>query len=639
MRRQTKILCFLLAFTFTLSFVTFPIAGAEEFEGKSAATIKDTKNPIYHYTLDDKFVPDRVIVSILHDYSELDKEYSPEDFPGVDVKSIGYLTPLLDPNGDYPYLNRDEYRQILLLFLDTSDKQHVLDMIDVLNENPIVRSAQVDLLGVQEFSVPNDEYYEDHQKEMYERMSIPEAWDITTGSSSVKVGIIDSGVNISHPDMTDNFLCEHKVTYLGFAEPSTTPHGSFVAGIIGAKGNNSIGVAGVCWNVSMISIKVIDYGSFDNPISGIIQGINYATAQRLPIVNLSMGVYSDTDPFADALKNFDGLLVCAAGNASLDTDQGRDGKNAYPACSDFDNVISVANCNIDDELDPSSNYGANSVDIAAIGTGVMSTHFDGTYAHESKGSGYYKLFHTGTSYSAPFVSGTAALLLSKNPNLTAVELKKAIVDSADHIPAFEGKLISEGRLNAYAALNYVTSGSKIRNYKVSIRKGTSVGLSFFNLPVVNDMSSCFYEDYINSTMAKDKEISVTEMPNGTNILTFSGESSMASSGAIATFIYGSKMSSFDCSPDITLGTTYCLDKSSKRVYPTISLLKVLMGDANGDKRVDEDDYTRVMNYATGKISMTSNQIFAADVNNDGKTDLSDALLITQYVGNRIDKFV
>lgn len=64
-----------------------------------------------------------------------------------------------------------------------------------------------------------------------------------------------------------------------------------------------------------------------------------------------------------------------------------------------------------------------------------------------------------------------------------------------------------------------------------------------------------------------------------------------------------------------------------------------MGDANGDKRVDEDDYTRVMNYATGKISMTSNQIFAADVNNDGKTDLSDALLITQYVGNRIDKFV
>ena len=151
MRRQTKILCFLLAFTFILSFVTFPIAGAEEFEGKSAAPIKDTKNPIYHYTLDDKFVPDRVIVSILHDYSELDKEYSPEDFPGVDVKSIGYLTPLLDPNGDYPYLNRDEYRQILLLFLDTSDKQHVLDMIDVLNENPIVRSAQVDLLGVQEF--------------------------------------------------------------------------------------------------------------------------------------------------------------------------------------------------------------------------------------------------------------------------------------------------------------------------------------------------------------------------------------------------------------------------------------------------------------------------------------------------------
>ena len=101
MRRQTKILCFLLAFTFILSFVTFPIAGAEEFEGKSAAPIKDTKNPIYHYTLDDKFVPDRVIVSILHDYSELDKE-----FPGVDVKSIGHLTPLLDPNGDYPYLKQ-----------------------------------------------------------------------------------------------------------------------------------------------------------------------------------------------------------------------------------------------------------------------------------------------------------------------------------------------------------------------------------------------------------------------------------------------------------------------------------------------------------------------------------------------------
>ena len=96
-----KLLSVILALSvFACSFVTC-LAAEDE-----TVIPKDTKNPIYHYTLDDKFVPDRVIVSILHDYSELDKEYSPEDFPGVDVKSIGYLTPLLDPNGDYPYLKQ-----------------------------------------------------------------------------------------------------------------------------------------------------------------------------------------------------------------------------------------------------------------------------------------------------------------------------------------------------------------------------------------------------------------------------------------------------------------------------------------------------------------------------------------------------
>ncbi|MGB3493119.1 MAG: S8 family peptidase [Elainellaceae cyanobacterium] len=287
-----------------------------------------------------------------------------------------------------------------------------------------------------------------------------EAWDISTGQDVV-VAVIDSGVDYTHPDLAQNMWVNTGETpnngidddgngfvddYYGydFANDDSDPfdddgHGTHVAGTIAAVGDNDIGVVGVAPNAKIMALKFLDASGFGETFDAI-QAIEYAILMGADISNNSWGgsFYSAALEDAIAAANDAGqLFVTAAGNSSSNNNI----FPSYPANYDFDNVISVASTDANDELSWFSNVGSTSVDLAAPGSDIYSTIPGGGYAS-----------FNGTSMASPHVAGVAALLLAQNPDLTASEIKQKILDSVDPLDALDGLTASGGRLNAYNAL-------------------------------------------------------------------------------------------------------------------------------------------------------------------------------------------
>ncbi len=288
----------------------------------------------------------------------------------------------------------------------------------------------------------------------------PEAWDITTGSSNnVVVGVIDTGIDYTHPDLAANIWTNpgeipdngedddgngyvDDVHGYDFSDLDSDPmdvdgHGSHVAGTIGAVGDNNEGVVGVNWSPQLMAIKIFP-NAFD---FNIIQAIEYTANMGVPITNNSWGGGPPSQALEDAIAyagEAGQLFVAAAGNYSNDND----GFAFYPASYDLENILSVAATDHNDELADFSNYGATTVDLGAPGVDVYST--------VPYGDGYDT--YSGTSMASPHVVGAASLLLSENPDLDPVQLKNQLMVSADPIPALDGLTVSGGRLNAYQAL-------------------------------------------------------------------------------------------------------------------------------------------------------------------------------------------
>lgn len=294
-----------------------------------------------------------------------------------------------------------------------------------------------------------------------QKISAPNAWDITTGSSNVTVAVIDTGIEYTHVDLVDNIAKNLGETpgngvdddrngyiddYYGydFINSDSNPlddhfHGTHCAGTIGAKGDNGKGVAGVSWNVKLLPVKVLDrYGS--GSIASVAAGMNYAAARGVKIMSMSLGTSSYSQTLEDAIisaKQKGVLIVAAAGNSSSNADY----YPLYPAASSQDNVLSVAASNSSDGLAYFSNYGPTSVDLAAPGENIISTILGGQYGYAS-----------GTSMATPHVAGMAAMLLSVNPNLSYTQMKSHLISSVDPLPAFAGKMVSGGRANLHKAL-------------------------------------------------------------------------------------------------------------------------------------------------------------------------------------------
>jgi len=321
---------------------------------------------------------------------------------------------------------------IILIYLQCKEEQEVIRVIEVLLKNPYVIFAEPDYF-IGTHIIPNDPYF--RYLWGMENINSPSAWDYTTGSRSVVVGVADSGIDYNHPDITGNMWVA--LDQNGNPADSCgnsldeTGHGTHVAGTIGAVGNNFIGVTGVCWNIRLASLKI---GNAFFNLAAAIRAIDYANENNIPILNNSWGERFDSSLLRFAIDHYNGLFIASAGNDGTNNDI----FPVYPACYDSRNIIAVAATEPNGKLASFSNYGTASTDIAAPGLYILSTDINGGYSYMS-----------GTSMAAPHVAGAAALLKALRPDFTALDMKNIILSSVNRQPDLFNKVLSGGALNIY----------------------------------------------------------------------------------------------------------------------------------------------------------------------------------------------
>lgn len=324
-------------------------------------------------------------------------------------------------------------------------------------------------------ATPNDTRF----SEMYglQKISAPNAWDLSTGSAATIVADIDTGLRYTHEDLAANvwhnpgeipgngvdddgngFVDD----YYGYdffynrADPmDENGHGTHTAGTIGAVGNNSLGVVGVNWNVRIMAIKIYSAAGTDTTSAMLVNAYNYVRMMKNRGVNIRVtnnsyggcneacGYDQATKEALDALGNAGILNVFAAGNAN----QNIETTPFYPASYTSPGVLSVAASTSTDARASFSNYGTTSVDLAAPGSGILSTY-------SNSNSSYATL--SGTSMATPHVAGAAALLSSYNPNLSVASLKATLMNTVDSLAQWNGVVKTGGRLNVARALQNQT---------------------------------------------------------------------------------------------------------------------------------------------------------------------------------------
>lgn len=296
-------------------------------------------------------------------------------------------------------------------------------------------------------------------------MGLASAWRQTTGSD-LTVAIVDSGIDLGHPDLAPNLWTNpgevpgngvdddgngyvDDVHGFDFVEHDGTPqdgngHGTHVSGIVGARGGNGIGVAGVSWRVKLMAVRVLD-GAARGTTTDVALGIRYAVDNGARIVNLSLAGPSSTPDLEDAVRYAQArgvLIVVAAGNEGADLAAAP----TYPAAYGEDNVLGVAATRRDGALSSVSDYGPGA-DLAAPGEEILSTALGGGYE-----------WRTGTSMAAPEVTGALALIAAARPDLDAAGLTNALLGGTRKI----GLPVGTGALDVGAALkNVIPSGSWI----------------------------------------------------------------------------------------------------------------------------------------------------------------------------------
>jgi thermitase len=297
---------------------------------------------------------------------------------------------------------------------------------------------------------PNDPKYANQWA--HSKIESPKAWDLTQGSSEIVVAIVDTGVDVGHPDLKDNLT--PRSTWYDYGEDDDDPsdtygHGTHCAGIAAAVGNNGEGVAGAGWSTSIMPVKVFPDGSGSTSTSKIAKGIVHAVDKGANVISLSLGSTNKSSALEDAINyahDHNVLVVAAAGNDNKE-------EKYYPAA--YDHVIAVAATDKEDKKASFSNYGTW-VDISAPGVSILSTM--PTYHVKMNDDGYDENYDymSGTSMSTPLVAGVAALVMSENPNLDPDQVEETLENSTDEIdgnnPDYAGKL-GKGRLNSGKAVS------------------------------------------------------------------------------------------------------------------------------------------------------------------------------------------
>lgn len=319
-------------------------------------------------------------------------------------------------------------------------------------------------IGPEQFDFPNGNAGSD--------IKATEAWEIETGNENTLVGIVDTGVDTGHPDLKNNiFSSGRDFANDDYNAQDDHGHGTHVAGIIGAQGNNSLGVTGVCWKCKILPVKVFNKNAAGNA-AWVVNGIIWAADHDVRVINMSLG--GPDVVVNQALE--DAIMYAYQKNIVLVAAAGNDGTEGvwYPAAYD-DYVLAVAATDYNDryidlELTNGwfgSNYGPE-VDVAAPGLDILSTWGRNLWRRGHQGWNGYN-YGNKTSMSTAFVSGLAALIISHYPWLENWQVMDIIRYSADDINASEHEgediYIGFGRINAKRALEVAQAYERRREQR------------------------------------------------------------------------------------------------------------------------------------------------------------------------------
>lgn len=340
-----------------------------------------------------------------------------------------------------------------LLVLRVPKGESVADLVAQYQKSGLVEFAEPDYSGQLFATTPNDPKFLDGTLWGLATNRAPQAWDILTSASNIVVAVLDTGVRYTHEDLAANMWTNpndggHGWNAInGNNDPSDFgTHGTMVAGVLGAVGNNGKGVVGVAWRLQIMAGACFNGSGIGN-VSDVITCLDYARTNGAKIINASWG-FTNSLALSNAmvsLRDAGIIVVAACGNSATNIDLAP----TYPAGYALDNIVSVASTSRADALSGFSNFGLTNVDLAAPGEQIYSTF-------PASDSFYFNDVSGGTSYSAPYVAGACALLMAQYPADNYREIIDRLLNATDPLPSLAGKCRTGGRLNLRKILRTIS---------------------------------------------------------------------------------------------------------------------------------------------------------------------------------------
>lgn len=432
-----------------LRIVPYPADHHWKMESVDADTLQDVK--VDHPEQNEgtsHYHKNEVVVKFRQHPSDAELKQMQEEIHASSVRKLDHT---------YVFQSRDmEAKQLMNYFQKWNveyAEPHFLYLTNTLLPPPLVpRTLGTDdtppgqaSLGNADIITPNDVLYRKYQWNL-PIIDTELGWNISKGAGDVPVGIVDTGVDMNHPDLKDHLMSGYNVVDASASPMDDVGHGTHVAGVVAAIVNNNRGVAGMTWMNPVLPVKVLDHTGAGNTYA-VAEGIIWAADHGAKVINLSLGNYADANFLHDAIKyafDKDVVIVAASGNDNTE-------KPGYPAA--YPEVLAVAATDANKNRASFSNFG-DYIDVAAPGVGIASTYPDNQYAALS-----------GTSMASPHVTALAALIRSVNPLLKNTEVMDIIRQTAEDLgPAGKDKFYGYGQIDVVKALQAAMDSKNTTTY-------------------------------------------------------------------------------------------------------------------------------------------------------------------------------